>query len=178
MGPGTDYLSSCVWADGGDSWSAVLRNPARWADGGDFRKPVSSQSKVLPDRKNSIQSPTGPQKFNPKSYRTAKNQSKVLPNRRNTKMWRKFRNFFIYLPPSSHPVIQSSSQGASRGHPRADHRGAWYGGCFLEIHFYVAPPSLLQLLAHIWIAKEPQPCKPSMTGCCCVRLFLCFPTFF
>ena len=37
------------------------------------RNPKSSrtakiQSKVLPDRKKSIQSPTGPQKFNPKSY--------------------------------------------------------------------------------------------------------------
>ena len=129
-GPGTDYLSSCVWADGGDSRSAVLRNPARWADGGDFRKPVSSQSKVLPDRNNSIQSPTGPQKFNPKSYQTAKIQNvgesfailfytchlkdekyEMLANvsqyfyilatlrTTNTKCWRKFRIFFIYLPP-------------------------------------------------------------------------------
>ena len=59
------------------------------------RNPKSSrtatiQSKVLPDRKNSIQSPTRPQQFNPKSYRTAKKQSKVLPDRKNTKCWRTF----------------------------------------------------------------------------------------
>ena len=92
-----------------------------------------SQSKVQPDRKKSIQSPTGPQQFNPKSYRTAKKsiqsptgpqkfnpksyrtaaiQSKVQPDRKNTEFWRKFRIFFYtcHLKDEQYDILAKVSQ--------------------------------------------------------------------